>query len=532
MAVNRTTSAPELLLALARDGGAPLRAQLEAQLREAVGSGRLAGGVRLPSSRVLAAELGVSRGVVVEAYAQLVAEGYLAVRRGAAPVVVGGAQRRRAGAPDVPAGGAVGPSSPDVQARPAVGPSSPDLQARAAVSPSSPDVQARPAVSPSAPDMQARPAAGAARRDIGSPAPLRYDLRPGTPDLALFPRRAWAAAQRRALQEAADAELGYPDPAGHPRLRAALAEYLGRVRGVDAEASRIVVCGGVAEVLALVARVLCARGAVRLGVESPSHAETRGLLAHHGMHEVPVAVDGDGIDVGALEAAAVDAVLVTPAHQFPTGVVLSAERRAALAAWARRSGALVIEDDYDAEYRYDRAPIGAVQGLAPEHVVHAHSVSKTLAPGMRLGWAVLPSHLAADVAAEKRLSDLGTPVLEQLALVSFLGRGELDRHLRHTRALYRRRRDALLAGLPGLRAHGAAAGLHVLVELPPGASEADVAGAAAERGVAVEPLGPHDTLGTRPPALILGYSRLPEPALVEAARRLRAAIEAVETASR
>jgi len=454
MPVNRTT--PELLVSLARDGAVPLRAQLEAQLREAVGSGRLAGGVRLPSSRALAEELGVSRGVVVEAYGQLVAEGYLAVRRGSAPVVAEGVERRpQAGTPEV-------------------------------------EVLAR------------------------------YDLRPGTPDLALFPRRAWAAAQRRALQEAVDADLGYPDPAGHPRLRAALAEYLGRVRGVDADPSRIVVCGGVAEVLALVARVLASRGAVRLGVEDPSHYATRGLLEHHGLEVVPIAVDAHGIDVAAL--ADVDAVLVTPAHQFPTGVVLSAERRGALAAWARETGALVIEDDYDAEYRYDRAPVGAVQGLAPEHVIHAHSVSKTLAPGLRLGWAVLPSRLAEAVAAEKRLSDLGTPVLEQLTLAELLARGELDRHLRQTRPHYRRRRDALLAGLPGLRAEGAAAGLHVLVQLPAGASEAEVVAAAAARDVAVEPLGPHDMSGGRGPALILGYSRLSEPALAEAAKRLRAAL--------
>jgi GntR family transcriptional regulator / MocR family aminotransferase len=458
MPVNRTTSAPELLIALARDGRVPLRAQLEGQLREAVGSGRLAGGVRLPSSRALAAELGVSRGVVVEAYGQLVAEGYLAVRRGAAPVVAEGVQRR--------------------------------------------------------------PAAGQAEAE----AVARYDLRPGTPDLALFPRRAWAAAQRRALQEAADADLGYPDPAGHPRLRAALAEYVGRVRGVVADPSRIVVCGGVAEVLALVARVLAARGAVRLGVEDPSHVETRALLEHHGLELVPIAVDAHGIDVAALAAAAPDAVLLTPAHQFPTGVVLSAQRRGALAAWARETGALVVEDDYDAEYRYDRAPVGAMQGLAPEHVIHAHSVSKTLAPGLRLGWAVLPSWLADGVAAEKRLSDLGTPVLEQLTLAAFLARGELDRHLRQTRPLYRRRRDALLAGLPGLRTEGAAAGLHVLVRLPDGASEAEVVAAAAARDVAVEPLGAHDLSGVRPPSLILGYSRLPEPGLTEAAKRLRAAI--------
>jgi GntR family transcriptional regulator/MocR family aminotransferase len=366
--------------------------------------------------------------------------------------------------------------------------------------------------------VERRPAAGPAEIEPVA----RYDLRPGTPDLALFPRRAWAAAQRRALQEAVDADLGYPDPAGHPRLRAALAEYLGRVRGVVADPSRIVVCGGVAEVLALVASVLVARGAVRLGVEDPSHFATRALLAHHGLEVVPVAVDAHGIDVAALPA--LDAVLVTPAHQFPTGVVLSAERRGALAAWARETGALVIEDDYDAEYRYDRAPVGAVQGLAPEHVIHAHSVSKTLAPGLRLGWAVLPSRLAAGVAAEKRLSDLGTPVLEQLTLAAFLARGELDRHLRQTRPLYRRRRDALLAGLPGLHAEGAAAGLHVLVHLPDRADAADVVAAAAARDVAVEPLGPHDMSGARPPALILGYSRLPEAGLTEAAKRLRAAI--------
>jgi GntR family transcriptional regulator/MocR family aminotransferase len=414
--------------------------------------------VRLPSSRALAAELGVSRGVVVEAYGQLVAEGYLAVRRGAAPVVVAAGERR--------------------------------------------------------------PAPALSEREVVP----RYDLRPGTPDLALFPRRAWAAAQRRALQEAVDADLGYPDPAGHPRLRAALAEYLGRVRGVDADPSRIVVCGGVAEVLALVARVLHARGAVRLGVESPSNHATRALLAHHGMEAVAIEVDDDGIDVAALAAAAPDAVLVTPAHQFPTGVVLSAARRAALVAWARRTGAFVIEDDYDAEYRYDRQPVGAVQGLAPEHVIHAHSVSKTLAPGLRLGWAVLPSRLVAEVAAEKALSDLGTPVLEQLTLAAFLARGELDRHLRQTRPLYRRRRDALLRGLPGLPAAGAAAGLHVLVDLPDGSGETELAEAAAADDVAIEPLGAHDASGARPPALILGYSRLPEPALVEAARRLRAVI--------
>jgi len=466
--MERTTSTPELLVSFARERGAPpLRTQLELQLRDAIGAGRLAAGVKLPSSRALAAELGVSRGVVVDAYAQLAAEGYLDVRRGAAPSVATLPERSRRRA-----------AAPPARARRADAPN-------AAIAP-------------------------------------RLDLRPGTPDLALFPRRAWAAAQRRALREIADADLGYPDPAGHPRLRAALAEYLGRVRGVDADPERIVVCGGVAQVLSLTALVLRAKGATRLAVGDPAHRASRGQLEHHGLDVVPIAVDDDGIDVDAVVAAAPDAVLLSPAHHFPGGAVLSAPRRAALANWARATGALIVEDDYDAEYRYDRAPLGAVQGLAPEHTIHAHSVSKTLAPGLRLGWAVLPRPLVEPLKREKLWADMGVPVLEQLTLASFLEHGELDRHLRATRPIYRRRRDALLQALPELRASGAAAGLHVLVWLPPGSDEAAIQAVAARRGVAVDTLGPHAT--DAPPALLLGYARLAEPGLTEAARRLREAI--------
>jgi GntR family transcriptional regulator/MocR family aminotransferase len=455
------TSSPELLVTLRRDGGL-LHAQLEGQLRDAVRSGRLAAGERLPSSRALAAQLGVSRGVVVEAYGQLAAEGYLAVRAGAAPRVVAGA------------------------------------------------------------------IAAAPRSPATATAVPRYDLRPGTPDLSLFPRAPWAAAQRRALRELPDADLGYPNPAGHPRLCTALAAYLGRVRGVQAAPERIVVCGGVAEALALVCRVLRAEGARRIAVENPSHFETRKLLAHAGLEPVPVPVDGAGINVAGLAA---DAVLITPAHQFPTGVVLAPERRAALLAWARRTGAVVIEDDYDAEYRYDRHPVGALQGVAPDHVVHVHSVSKTLAPALRLGWAALPARLAPAVTEEKRLSDLGTPVLEQLTLATFLERGELDRHLRRTRPIYRRRRDVLLGELAGLELAGIAAGLHVLAHLPQGFAEGEVVAAAAARGVAVDAMGPHvaaDASRRRAaatPALVLGYTRLSEPALGRAGRVLRSVLD-------
>ena len=307
----------------------------------------------------------------------------------------------------------------------------------------------------------------------------------------------------------ADADLGYPPPGGHPRLRAALAAYLGRVRGVQAAPERIVVCGGVAEAVALVGRVLRAGGARRIAVEDPSHPGTRELIGHSGVEIVPIAVDEGGIDVGAVVASGADAVLVTPAHQSATGVVLEPPRRAALAAWARDTGALVIEDDYDAEYRYDRHPVGALQGVAPDHVVHVHSVSKTLAPALRLGWAAVPARLVAAVVEEKRLSDLGSPVLEQLTLAAFLERGELDRHLRRTRPAYRRRRDALLAALSGLEVEGVAAGLHVLARLPPGLTEAEAVAAAAARGVAVDPLGPH-VAGA--PAAAVAPARLHAPA--------------------
>jgi len=456
----RTSSSLELLAALDRDGP-PLHAQLEMQLREGVRDGRLAAGVKLPSSRALAGELGVSRGVVVEAYGQLAAEGYLVVRPGAAPVVA-----------TLPAGAA--PVKPATRSK-----------------------------------------------------PPRYDLRPGTPDLSAFPRAEWGRALRAALREIPDAELGYPDPAGHPRLRAAIASYLGRVRGVRAAPERVVVCGGVAEALRLTASVLRDRGVTAVAVEDPSHHETQGQLAHGGLEPLPVPIDEHGLDPAAIPVRAA-AALVTPAHHFPSGVVMAPERRAALIAWARERGGVIVEDDYDAEHRYDRAPVGAVQGLAPDDVVHVHSVSKTLAPGLRLGWAVAPAALAAELAEAKRRSDLGVPVLDQLALADLIERGELDRHLRRLRPRYRRRRDALvgalIAGRGDLAVEGVAAGLHVAVRLPPHLTEEAVVAAAAARGVAVATVGEH-AVAPRPPALVLGYARLPEAGLRAGAAALLAALD-------
>jgi GntR family transcriptional regulator/MocR family aminotransferase len=448
----------DLLLGLDRARG-PLRAQLEDQLRDAVRGGRLGPGTALPSSRALAREMGVSRGVVVEAYAQLAAEGYLVARQGA----------------------------------------------------------------PTRVSEAASPGPGAAPPAAGE-RPPRFDFRTGRPDVSLFPRAEWLASLRRALRDAPDARFDYGDPRGAPELRAALARYLGRVRGVACDPERVVVTSGMAQGMALFARVLTAGGASRIAMEDPSSAPGRDQLASNGLEIVPVPVDEDGLRVERLPGnPPVDAVMITPAHQFPLGVVLAPERRAALVDWAARSGAVVLEDDYDAEYRYDRQPVGAVQGLAPELVVYAGSTSKMLAPGLRLGWLVVPEALLPAVAAAKESDDLGTPVVEQLALADFLERGQLDRHLRRTRAVYRARRDALVAALarllPECRPTGVAAGLHLVVRLPDGTDEEAALAAARASGLGLSGLSEH-RIEPGPPALLLGYGRLPEPAMEAATEAL------------
>jgi GntR family transcriptional regulator/MocR family aminotransferase len=458
--MNRTSSL-DLLIRLDRSG-APMRAQLEEQLREAIRSGRLAPGVALPSSRALAHQLGISRGVVVDAYGQLGAEGYLVARQGA-PTLVAAA---------------------------------------------------------SAASTTVSEAAPAAR-------PPRFDFRPGGPDVSLFPRAAWLASLRRALRSAPDARFDYGDPRGAPELRLALARYLGRARGVAADPERLVVTSGMAQGMALLCRALVAQGGRRIGVEDPSNKPGRDQLVANGLEIVPVPVDDAGLQVDGLEDAAPDAAFVAPAHQFPLGVVLAPERRAALIDWAARTDALVIEDDYDAEYRYDRAPVGAVQGLAPELVAYGGSVSKTLAPGLRLGWLVAPERVAQGVVDAKATDDLGTPIVEQLALADFIERGELDRHLRRTRTVYRKRRDtlvgALAAELPGSRPAGVAAGLHLVVHLPPATDEEAVLRRARERGLGLSGLSEH-RLRPGPPALLLGYGRIPESAIAAGIAELAAAV--------
>ena len=463
--------APDLLVALDRAGGR-LHRQIERALREAIRGGRLVPGTALPSTRALAKDLGVSRGVVTEAYAQLVAEGYLVARQGAPTRVAGAAALSRPG------------------------------------------------------ERATRP---------GAP---RHDLMPGRPDLAAFPRGDWLAATRRVLKAAPDAALGYPDPKGVPELRNVLAAYLGRARAVAAAPERMVICSGVTQGLVLIARLLAERGERRIAVEDPGFHLHRWSLERAGMTPVGIPVDDEGLDVAALAASGAKAVLTTPAHQMPTGVVLSPPRRAALLTWAEDRDALVFEDDYDAEYRFDRGPVGALQGLAPERVVYAGSASKTFAHGLRLGWLVLPERLAGAVAFERLAVDAGGPVLEQLALADLIERGDLDRHLRRTRREYRRRRDALLAALaehlPDAEVTGVAAGLHALVLLPGDVDEADLLARAGQAGVAVQGLQSLRVETTGRPGLVLGYAHLPPPAiaravgalgeLVAASRKLHAGI--------
>jgi GntR family transcriptional regulator/MocR family aminotransferase len=355
----------------------------------------------------------------------------------------------------------------------------------------------------------------------------RFDLTPTTPDVTLFPLREWVGALRWAASNGPARALDYGDPRGVAGLREALADHLGRTRGVVADPARIVVVQGAAQGLDLLLRVLSARGRRRIAVEDPSLSGFLRRPQALGLDVAGCRVDGEGIVVDGLDA---DAVLVTPAHQFPTGVVLGGGRRRALLDWARLRDGLLIEDDYDAEFRYGSEPVRALQGLDPARVAYLGTVSKTLAPALRLGWLLAPPELTDELVAAKQLLDHCSPSLDQLALKRLLESGAFDRHVRRARATYRRRRDRLAAALadhlPGLRVQGVAAGLHVLVELPAGLDDEAVAAAAARRGVRVEPVSRYAVALRHPPGLVVGYGRVHESAIEPAVDALAAAIRA------
>ncbi len=466
---------PEILLTLDRSRPEPLRMQLERELREAIRSGRLAAGERLPSSRAMAAELGISRGLVLECYSQLQAEGFLTATSGSATRVTAQAHG--------PAGARIGAPSP---------------------APTPP-----PVITPDPFDWTA-------------PGPrLDVDFRPGVPDLTSFPRRDWTWALRESCRDAAPADLGYGDPRGSDRAREVLAGYLRRVRGSLVDPEQIVMCAGFGQGINLVLRALADQGIPRVGIEDPGDDDYHPICRRLGMEAVPVPVDGKGIDVDALAATDLRAVILTPTHQFPTGAALAPDRRQALVTWADERDAYVIEDDYDAEFRYDRDPVGALQGLAPDRVALLGTVSKSLAPALRLGWIVCPSTLLEALTEDKRLSDRGSPTLEQLALATLIESGRYDRHLRHMRRVYAARRATLIRALsehaPRIKLHGLAAGFHAVAELGPGADEGATVEAARARSVGLygmslfrlsEPSGP----GPRA-QLVLGFGDMSEPAI-------------------
>ncbi|MEV2195385.1 PLP-dependent aminotransferase family protein [Streptomyces phaeochromogenes] len=457
----------DLHLELSGPGGR--RAALIRALREAVRSGRLAPGTRLPPYRSLAADLGVARNTVADAYAELVAEGWLTARQGSGTLVAERAE---------PLG-------------------------------------AHTRVPKKAPPRARGP---------------RHDLRQGTPDASSFPRAAWLASYRRALRQAPNEAFGPGDPAGRIELRVALTEYLARARGVRTEPGRIVICSGFAHALRLLfPKVL--RGP--LAVESYGLAFHRELLTAAGVRTVPLPLDEDGARVDGLGSER--AVLLTPAHQFPTGGPLHPARRAAVIDWARARGGVILEDDYDGEFRYDRKPVGAVQGLDPERVVHIGSVSKSLSPALRLGWMVLPERYVDGILEAKGEREAWASALDQLTLADFVASGSYDRHVRRMRQRYRRRRDRLVDALavhaPHVEVTGIAAGLHAVLRLPPG-SEQSAVKAAVWQGLALDGLAEFrhpefrhpEAAMSAPDGLVVGYATPSEHAYGAALEALCAAL--------
>jgi GntR family transcriptional regulator / MocR family aminotransferase len=471
--VCRMSGGPEILLHIDRGHPETLAGQLRGGLRDAIRSGRLPAGTRLPASRVLADDLGVSRGIVVEAYAQLVAEGFLVTRPGSGTLVSDAAGVTQAHA-----------------------------------------------------SWWHR--RGQRHQRLWRP---ELDLRPSGPDPALFPRSQAARTMEEVFRRLPAAEFGYTGPWGVAALRRQLEYHLSRLRAAMAPADGIVVVTGRTQALTVIARALAAAGHDHVAVEDPGSPRYRHLLQAHGLKPVPIPVDDRGLDVGALADSGCRVVLTSPSCQFPTGVVMSGERRASLLEWAVARGALIVEDDQGADFHYERPALACLQGMRPEHVILIGSVSLTLAPAMRLGWIVPPPQLLRAIAETKRDDDFGTPVMEQHALASWLESGHYDRHVRHARRSYAMRRDALSRQLrqhfPEWPQHGIHAGLEILLELPGGLSDRHVAAHAMQQGLGITPLTPMRVAAPGPPGLVLSYARLPLQRCADAVGRLEQAVRAV-----
>ncbi|HEY3509958.1 MAG TPA: PLP-dependent aminotransferase family protein, partial [Kribbella sp.] len=446
------------------------------RLRAAIANGQLPVGTRLPSTRTLAADLGISRGVVTESYQRLTEDGHISGQRRRGTTVVGA----------VPlADSSTGRSRLLTRPRP---PGTPGRAAEIAATScrSVPDVEIFD-------DLRA--------------APARVDLTPGVPDLAAFPRTAWLRAERAVLTDLETTAFGYGDPAGAPALRRAVAGWLARYRGIAADPEDLIIVAGVAQAIAIVAQLLDRHGIHEIAVEDPGSLGSRQHLQNWGVRTPPVPVDDRGLQVDVLRKSEAAVVMTTPAHHFPTGVVLDGERRRELVQWAG-DGGLIIEDDYDAEHRYDRPPVPALRAMLPEQVFYLGSVSKLLAPALRIGWMLAPPQYKEEVVGRKRLADLGNAVLPQLTLAQLMESGELERQLRLLRRRHRTRRDAMVAAirthLPTATIHGAAAGLHLTITFDEG-DDVALAAAALEAGVKCHPLSWHCQL-PHAPGLVLGYA--------------------------
>ncbi|WP_150462955.1 MocR-like pyridoxine biosynthesis transcription factor PdxR [Nesterenkonia ebinurensis] len=440
-------------------------AWLAERLRAAITDGTLGVGARLPATRVLAADLSMARGTVAEAYKRLTEEGLLVTNQGGGTTVA-------------------------------------DLPVSAAT--------------PPLPHL----------REASPEQPL-LEVSSGMPDLTSFPRAAWLRAERQVLATAGSEELGYADPQGAHRLRVALAGWLARSRGVSVAADRVIITAGVTGALSLLAQVLRDRGVATCAIEDPGADGNRRILDYWMDDITPVPVDEHGLDVTGLAGTGERAVLITPAHQFPTGVVLSPQRRRELLTWAQEVDGLVIEDDYDSEYRYDRTPVRAVHAGAPERVAHISSLSKVLAPALRLGWLIAPQALHDELVRKRWATDLGSPALPQLALAQLIESGTLERHLRSLRLRHRERRDAAVdaieRSLPGCAIEGIAAGLHLVVRLPEHLDDAEITARVRQAGIQVQPLSQH-RFNPGPPGLVIGYGPHPIPRLQQAIKSIGEAI--------
>jgi GntR family transcriptional regulator / MocR family aminotransferase len=454
----------ELLLSVDRGRGGAIGRQIETQLRGTISSGVLPTGTALPSTRVLAEDLEVSRGVVARAYRQLAAEGYITLRQGANPCVNG---------------------------FPATGGSS-------------------------------------AQQQSGPTEKYRFDLRPDLPDLASFPRSGWSRAQQRALQSASTRELGNTDGPGLWPLRAELAAYLGRSRGVVVQPENVIVTAGTSQSLGLVTRALAAEGVSEIAFENPSCALHHAAVRQAGMEARGMRIDEQGLIVSELYDAGSRVVVVSPTHQFPTGPRLSELRRDALIEWVTDTAGLIIE--CDSELRDDNAPVASLQRQAPDRVVYLGSTRKTLGPCSRLGWVVLPDRLMPNVQ-ELSTSLLHVSSFDQLAFVDFLAHGDYDRHIRKMREIYRKRRavliDALQTELPDSAIGGPALGLHVVLLTGRSGVAGRVCAFARERGVALDSFGDHTLPGyDGPDGLLVGFGQISEAAIPGAVEELRRAFVA------